>query len=83
MFCSVHLGVQMDIRELNSTMMSEGRGGVIGASRGGIDNGEWRYQWQGIFLTIIEIDSFTKKEYFTSLLSRHLSSIGNGMPKGK
>ena len=36
-----------------------------------------------IFLTIIEIDSFTKKEYFTSLLSRHLSSIGNGMPEGK
>ena len=36
MFCSVHLGVQMDIRELNSTMMTEGRvGGVIGASRGG------------------------------------------------
>lgn len=58
-------------------------GGVIGARGGEIDNGEWRYQWQGIFLTIIEIDSFTKKEYFTSLLSRHLSSIGNGMPKGK
>lgn len=40
MFCSVHLGVQMDIRELNSTMMTEGRGGgVIGASRGG--NRQW------------------------------------------
>ena len=39
MFCSVHLGVQMDIRELNSTMMTEGREGVIGASRGG--NRQW------------------------------------------
>ena len=64
--------------------MDMGGGGVIGASGGGgVDNGEWRYQWQGIFLTIIEIDSFTKKEYFTSLLSRHLPSTGNGMPKGK
>lgn len=42
--------------------MDMGGGGVIGASGGGgIDNEEWRYQWQGIFLTIIEIDSFTKK----------------------
>ena len=65
--------------------MGGGGEGVIGASGGGgeIDNGEWRYQCQGIFLTIIEIDSFTQKEYFTSLLSRHLSSIGNGMPEGK
>ena len=39
-----------------------GGGGNWGKWRGGgIDNGEWRYQWQGIFLTIIENDSFTKK----------------------
>ena len=32
----------MDMGEIKSTMMTEG-GGVIGASGGEIDNGEWRY----------------------------------------
>lgn len=73
----------MDIGEIKSTLMTEVGGGGNWGKWGEIDNGKWRYQCQGIFLTIIEIDSFTKKEYFTSLLSRHLSSIGNGMPKGK
>ena len=75
----------MDMGEIKSTMMTEGEGGNWGKWGGNRQWGLalWRYQCQGIFLTIIEIGSFTQKEYFTSLLSRHLSSIGNGMPKGK
>lgn len=63
--------------------MDMGGGGNWGKWGGG--NRQWgmALSMARIFLTIIEIDSFTKKEYFTSLLSRHLSSIGNGMPEGK